>query len=220
MGLDGDVPGWSVILPVKPLDSAKSRISGDRTDTQRLAIAFLEDAIAALLGSKSIADIVVVTSDPHIAHLSEQAGCRVVDDREAPGINAAVHLAALSCPPDHPVMVVVSDLPTLDPGTVDRITSLAGAHVRSFLPDADGRGTTIWCTTDPRSVQTAFGSDSAALHAASGAVDLAAAGGADLWRGRQDVDTREDLQRASTLGLGAHTRAVLAQAVEPVATTE
>ena len=220
MGLDGHVSAWSAIVPVKPLDSAKSRISGERAEAELLAVAFLRDTLEALRRSQSVADIVVATSDRRIAHLCQGAGCVVVDDSATPGINSAVHAAAQACQGDHPVLALVSDLPALDPSTVDRVVSLAAGLPRSFMPDASGHGTTMWCAAAPELVETSFGPDSAARHAAAGAVDLAAEGGADLWRARQDVDTPEDLQRVLALGVGLHTRSVLDFEVSTVPAAE
>ena len=56
-----------------------------------------------------------------------------------------------------------------------------------------------------------FGRDSARAHAGSGASALAG----DWPRLRRDVDTSQDLVRATELGIGPHTRAVLANREVP-----
>ncbi len=210
MRLDGAVPRWTALLPVKGLDSAKSRIAGAPAGSELLALAFLRDTVAALHSSSAVVEIVVVTSDPDVVLEARRAGCRVVDDTGHPGINAAVSWAATQCPGAEAILVLVSDLPALDGSTIDRVLDLAARHHRSFLRDQPGTGTTMWCTTEPADVLTAFGTDSARGHAAAGAVDLSEVPGEhDLRRARQDVDTVDDLELARALGLGEATASLV-----------
>ena len=82
----------------------------------------------------------------------------------------------------------------------------AAGRGRAFCADADGTGTTLLLAAAARALDPRFGEGSAARHRASGAVALDGA-----WPGlRRDVDTGDDLCAAAELGLGPHTRAVLA----------
>lgn len=214
MLLDGRVLPWTAILPVKGLDSAKSRLASSWAHPDALALAFVEDAISALSAAVEVARIVIATSDPRVTAVARSAGCTIVDDAGHDGINAAVREAGRNCPDAGRFLVLVSDLPALDAASVDAVLSMASHHLTSFLPDAEGTGTTMWCTTDRGLLNTAFGADSARAHALAGAVNLVEASGA--WqaevfaRARRDVDTNEDLDRARRLGVGPATRALLA----------
>lgn len=214
MLLDGRVLPWTAILPVKGLDSAKSRLASTWPHPDALALAFVEDAISALSSAAGVARIVVATSDPRVTAVARGAGCAIADDAGHEGINAAVREAARGCPDADRFLVLVSDLPALDAAAVDAVLARASDHLTSFLPDADGTGTTMWCTTDPGMLDTAFGADSAQAHARAGAVnlvDVSGPGQAELLaRARRDVDTNEDLDRARHLGVGPATSALLA----------
>lgn len=198
-------PGWTAILPVKPLPSAKSRLGHARPGD--LALAFLLDVVAALQSTPSVADIIVVTSDGDVAAAAAAVDARVVDDSEHPGINAAAAWAAGQRRHPGGAVVLVSDLPCLTAESCALALALAREHRTSFLPDAEGTGTTMWCATEGREVRTSFGVGSRRAHASAGAVDLvehhpqAAAG---LVPARRDVDTPDDLAAAIALGVGAN----------------
>lgn len=198
-------PGWTAIIPVKSLASAKSRLTHARPGD--LALAFLLDVVAALQSTPSVVDIIVVTSDPDVSAAALAAGARVVDDSRHPGINAAAAWGARNRRHPGGTAVLVSDLPCLTADSCALALALAGEYRTSFLPDAEGTGTTMWCATEGQDVRTAFGVDSRRAHAAAGAVDLmehhpqSAAG---LVPARRDVDTPDDLAAAIALGVGAH----------------
>jgi 2-phospho-L-lactate guanylyltransferase len=214
MGLDGPVPRWTAILPVKDLASAKSRLSETWPARDQIALAFVRDALRALTESGSIEEVLVATSDPRVTEVALDCHASVVDDSHHAGINEAVAWAARQRPTAVALLVVVSDLPALSPGAVDTVLRLAEIHASSFLPDASGTGTTMWCTTDPSHVNTHFGAGSALAHARSGATDLSIGQEHSdaLARARRDVDTTEDLEAALALGVGPATAAAVAAA--------
>ena len=56
---------WTVLLPVKVLAQAKSRLAvlaGERR--RELALAVASDTVSAVLGCPEVARVIVVTSDP------------------------------------------------------------------------------------------------------------------------------------------------------------
>lgn len=204
MGLDVPVPSWTVVLPVKGLGEAKSRLA---VDVSGLARAFLVDVLAAAAGCGEVGDVVVATHDPTVEALALAAGARLCDDSGHPGINAAAALAAGWAP--GPVAVLVSDLPCLTSDDLSAVLVAAGRHDRAFVRDADGTGTTMLLAADARRLLPAFGPGSAQAHATGGAVDLTAT---HEWpRARRDVDTAPALAEALALGVGPATRSVLAR---------
>jgi 2-phospho-L-lactate guanylyltransferase len=73
--------GWTVLLPVKVLARAKSRLAvlaGDRR--RELALAFASDTVAAVLACPDVARVVVVTSDPVAGALLAELGAIIVTD--------------------------------------------------------------------------------------------------------------------------------------------
>jgi 2-phospho-L-lactate guanylyltransferase len=75
---------WTVLLPVKVLARAKSRLAvlaGDRR--RELALALAADTVAAAAGCRSVARVVAVTSDPVATELLAGLGAVVVPDGPA-----------------------------------------------------------------------------------------------------------------------------------------
>ena len=203
--------GWSVVVPVKHLARAKSRLGGPTTPgVATLALAFFQDTATAAISCMVVDEVLVATSDERVASWALAHGCRVISDDGHPGINAAAAEAArLSSSPR--VAIMVSDLPCATPSALQRFLTVATTHPTSFLADAAGTGTTIWATTGD-AIDPHFGTRSRAAHAAAGAVDVVADLGADplLDAVRRDVDTESDLADAIRLGVGRQTTIALA----------
>ena len=76
---------WTVLLPVKVLARAKSRLAvlaGDRRG--ELALALASDTVCAVLACPEVARVVVVTSDPVAGPLLAALGAVVVADSRGP----------------------------------------------------------------------------------------------------------------------------------------
>ena len=73
---------WTVLLPVKVLARAKSRLAvlaGDRR--RELALALASDTVAAVLACPEVARVIVVTSDPVAGPLLAALGALIVPER-------------------------------------------------------------------------------------------------------------------------------------------
>jgi 2-phospho-L-lactate guanylyltransferase len=202
------VPAWGVVVPVKPLHSAKSRLSayGERC-RQELALAFAVDVVRAALGCTRVARVLAVCDDDLVAQELRCTGADVVPDAPAAGLNAAlVHGEKLVRAADVGVVALSADLPALRPRDLQDVLDGVAATQRAFVADAAGTGTTLLAAGRSTALRPAFGSGSRQRHLASGARQLPA--GARL---RQDVDTPYDLRAALRLGVGARTAAVAAE---------
>ena len=206
-----------LVVPVKPLSLAKSRLRGaaDRGIGEagahaRLALALAHDTIAAVRAARLVRGLVVVSSDAVVAAELAAIGVDVVPDGPEPGLNPAyAHGAAVlrGRDPACAVGALQADLPALRPSELDAALAafLGEGFPRAFCADAEGTGTTFLLAASGVALDPRFGPGSARRHRESGAVELA--GG---WPGlRRDVDTTADLDAATALGLGEHTRAVL-----------
>ncbi len=201
---------WTVIVPVKTLAAAKSRLG---ENGPLLARAFLIDTLAATRACPQVAQVVVATADPTVASDARLAGCTVVDDSGRPGINAAAAWAAEQVGIGGPCAVLVSDLPCLTPEGLSTVLQAAARLPRSFVSDATGEGTTMWLVAPGEVVSPSFGPDSAAAHRAAQAVDLVGTGllkPEEVAVARRDVDTQDDLRLARDLGLGPASREAVA----------
>jgi 2-phospho-L-lactate/phosphoenolpyruvate guanylyltransferase len=214
-------PGVDLVVPVKSLLAAKSRLRGaadrgvgDPEAHARLVLALAHDTIAAVRAAERVRHLLVVSSDAAVAAELVALGVVVVPDGPVSGLNAALRRgAALLRARDAGVSLgaLQADLPALRPAELDGAIALAeavfaaGPATRAYCPDAPGTGTTLLLAAPGAALDPRFGSGSAARHRISGAHPLAGD-----WPGlRHDVDTGDDLQRAAELGLGPHTRAVL-----------
>lgn len=202
------------LVAVKPLESAKSRLSVLPTEVRRaLAGAFLADALAAWQGSLGTVFVVGPIEQLRAQTATSAAPVELVRDPQT-GLNDAFLAAARAA--EHAgftrVVASVADLPALTSDVCDQVVAAAQGHRRAFLPDHSGAGTTMLFgpvdELDPR-----FENGSAGRHRLSGAVDLAALDGGVTWpAARHDVDEPEDLHQVLRLGVGAHTARVVAAA--------
>lgn len=204
---------WTLVVPLKPLAQAKSRLSDTADDGLRpgLALAFAQDTVAAALDCPSVRDVVVVTNDALAARELATLGAGIVPDLPRGGLNAALAHAATvvgSSRPTASVAALNADLPALRPPELARVLDAAAAFPRAFLADAAALGTTLLAASRGRELRPLFGPGSRARHRASGAVELCPDAVDSV---RQDVDTGNDLRAALALGVGPRTAAVAAR---------
>ncbi|WP_326554954.1 2-phospho-L-lactate guanylyltransferase [Micromonospora sp. NBC_01813] len=195
---------WSVVLPVKRLAAAKSRLRGalDGVRHEELALALASDTVAAVLACPLVAEAVVVTADPVAGEVLAGLGARTVAEADGDGLNAALVRGAATVAAGRPVAALTADLPALRPAELAAALRTVGTG-RCFVPDAAGTGTVLLAAAGT-ALLPGFGPDSARRHAGSGARRLDG-----RWPSlRRDVDTVADLAAAVRLGLGRHTAAL------------
>lgn len=202
-------PRWGVVVPVKRLGIAKSRLGtyGDPA-RRRLALAFAADVVSAARDCAVVVQVLVVTDDPVAAAALSALGARVVADDPDAGLNPALtHGADLlrAAEASLGVVTVSSDLPALTPQDLSAALADVPCGGRAFVADSAGTGTTLLAAAPPAPLAPAYGPGSSGRHRASGALELP--GTAAL---RRDVDTPQDLRQALALGVGVHTAAAAA----------
>ncbi|TFB98970.1 2-phospho-L-lactate guanylyltransferase [Cryobacterium sp. HLT2-28] len=229
----GQSAQWVAVVPVKGNPDAKSRL-GDRPDRPRLADAFALDTVAAVLAAPRVGRVLVVTADDALAARLAALGAEIVPEAAVPEaavpvtepaagegsgesarppagpMNAAIRqglTAARTRFPRANLLVLTGDLPALTPADVEQALALAAGHERSMVPDAAGTGTTTLLALAGVPVEPRFGPGSRAAHEAAGHVPLEIPPAAGI---RSDVDTAADLLVAERLGLGVHTRPLVA----------
>jgi 2-phospho-L-lactate/phosphoenolpyruvate guanylyltransferase len=203
---------WSVVMPVKVLAQAKSRLAGLAGPRRgELALALACDTVTAVLGCDQAARVIVITDDQFAAVTLSRLGALVVPDEPRDGLNAALrHGAAYAAArwPDCGTAALSADLPALRPAELGRALRAASAWPTAFVADAAGDGTTLYTAAPGVAFRPAFGLASRARHAAGGAVEL---GRDDIPGLRRDVDTPSDLRGAAALGLGPHSAPLAAE---------
>jgi 2-phospho-L-lactate/phosphoenolpyruvate guanylyltransferase len=200
---------WSIVVPVKTLIRAKTRLAGAAGPYRAaLAVAVASDTVSAALRCTQVARVVVVTADPVPAERLAALGAHVVDD-PGKGLNAALRVGAAEAvriAPGDAVGALQADLPALRPHELEKVLKAALGFEESFVPDSADVGTTFYGVLPGVEFHPRFGGESRARHLSGGAKELALE---DIPSVRRDVDTIEDLQEARSLGLGPHTTKLL-----------
>jgi 2-phospho-L-lactate guanylyltransferase len=216
---------WTVILPIKRLELAKSRLRGALAgvDHEALVLAMAMDTLEAVLASPVVGRVVVVTVDPVAGRAAVALGADLIDDVPDAGLNPALAYAATIVRPKGATAslpgfaALAGDLPALR--TEELTAALRGTGpaargaepARVFVPDAAGTGTVLLAALPGARLEPCFGTGSAAAHSASGAIELAGE-----WPSlRHDVDTAADLAEAIVLGVGVRTAAVTGEIIVP-----
>lgn len=208
---------WTVLMPVKVLAHAKSRLAvlaGPRRSA--LALALASDTVSSVLDCPEVARILVVTSDDVAARELTSLGACVVPDEPGDGLNTALSYGAAEAArrwPGTGVVALAADLPALRPAELGRAlraaaSTAAEGPAAAFVPDAAGVGTTMYAVAPWGDFSPRFGGPSRARHASSGVRELTLDGIPGL---RRDVDTPDDLRAAIELGTGLRTAALASE---------
>jgi 2-phospho-L-lactate/phosphoenolpyruvate guanylyltransferase len=197
---------WSLVIPVKVLALAKSRLTGLAGQTRaQLALAMAADTVAAACAAAD--SVIVVTDDEKAGAELSGLGAVIVPDKPGDGLNAALRFGAVQADerwPGRGRAGLAADLPALTAGELARALAAAAKADQAFVPDAAGTGTTLYTAAPGVSFLPRFGPDSRAAHLSAGAVELRIPGTDGL---RRDVDTVADLRDAARIGLGPRTAA-------------
>jgi len=204
-------PRWCLVVPVKLLRVAKSRLAGmagpHRAD---LALAFAADTATAALSCPSVAAVIAITNDARAVATLGALGCLVVPDQPDSGLNPALRFGggvAATRYPECGIGALSADLPALRREALEYALTAARSHDSTVVADAGGTGTTLYLTAPGVPFRPAFGTASLAAHVAGGAYELH---DDRLESVHRDVDTASDLADALRLGVGRCTAAVAA----------
>ncbi|MFL6123958.1 2-phospho-L-lactate guanylyltransferase [Actinophytocola sp.] len=195
--------GVDLVVPIKNLDRAKSRLRGAAPDAQHadLVLALLLDTVTAAARAGGVRRVLVVCEDKRVLDALAGTGVECVDERGLPGLNAALTFGAEYLhTPTGTVGALQADLPALRPAELSEAIAEADGR-RAYCADRPGTGTTLLLAAPGEPLDPRFGPGSADAHAASGAVRV----GTALPALRCDVDTEDDLAVAAGLGLGKFT---------------
>lgn len=202
---------WSIVIPVKVLARAKSRLAtlaGPRRP--ELALAMAADTVAAAVACGS-GTVIVVTGDAAATVELAGLGALVLPDEPDTGLNRALEFGAAHAAarwPDRGKAALAADLPALKPAELGGALAAAARLPEAFVADAAGTGTTLYMAGPEAAFCPKFGPGSRDRHRLGGAVQLDLDSGSGL---RRDVDTPADLRQAAQIGLGPRTAALAAQ---------
>jgi 2-phospho-L-lactate guanylyltransferase len=207
--MNGSEARWAIVVPIKRLAVAKTRLADVAEVRADLALAMALDTVAAARDCLAVDQVVVVTDEPSAADAVTSMGALVVADTPDAGLNPALRhgaLAAAAASGECAVAALSSDLPALRSVDLDGVLAAAAGHACCIVADADETGTTLLTARDAETFSPRFGARSRQAHVDSGAYDLTEKAAASL---RRDVDTLDDLRSAIELGVGPATAAAL-----------
>jgi len=196
---------WALV-PIRGLETAKTRLGGDLDPEERAALVteLLRRTLAATRDARRITGTVVVTMDGDAAEIARRHRAIGLVER-APGLNAAIEAArsVAEARDATAVLVLPADVPAVSATAIHQLIGEAeaaapAAGLVAIVADRHGEGTNALLLSPPRVIAPAFGAASHARHraaaraAGAGLVELA--GPLAL-----DVDTAADLVDAEAV---------------------
>jgi 2-phospho-L-lactate/phosphoenolpyruvate guanylyltransferase len=155
------------LIPVKPLDAAKTRLAAvlDARQRRDLALAMLADVLAALAGSPCVTGVTVVSRDGAALALAGAYGAGILPD-STPDLNAALAHGAhmLAANGATALLVLPADLPLLAPADIALLADNLGPAPSAVLAPARDGGTNALVVSPPTALPFLFGPGSLAAH--------------------------------------------------------
>ena len=217
---------WAII-PVKEFDGAKDRLSDFLSPPQRrvLAETMLTDVMDAVLGSRRLAGIMMVTLDPHATAFAKKIGARIVTEGARDGHTGSVNAGRriLAREGRSGMITMPGDIPAARAAQIDAVLA---AHLAApsftISPAHDDLGSNAVVCSPPESVPLRFGDNSYFPH-----LDAARRQGIEPTIIRQpgiamDIDHPVDLAMFLRLpqSAGTRTRALLDELAVPALLAE
>ena len=162
---------WAIV-PVKPLRTAKSRLSSVLTKDEReiLSQRMLINTLELLREVKEIERTLVVSRDTKALSIARNHGARTVAENGAPELNKALVRATIVAQQYDisGVLIIPADLPLLRVDDVEKlICSATDPPVVVIAPDRHGSGTNALLSSPPGLIEYDFGIDSFERHVTS-----------------------------------------------------
>jgi 2-phospho-L-lactate guanylyltransferase len=197
------------LLPAKPLPLAKTRLSSVLGPEERAAVsrAMFDDVVAALLATRALDAVLVVTADRDLAARARAAGGRVVDEGRPRGLNGAVVLGTTAAQRlgASALLVLLSDVPLITPADMEELFEHAPVRGALVVPSKEGIGTNALLRRPPNVLAPCFGGRSLERHVAAAERHHVACA---IWRNVRigfDVDTPDDLRALASASSGPAT---------------
>jgi 2-phospho-L-lactate guanylyltransferase len=162
--LNGAADIWAVI-PVKETAAAKERLADAVLPHLRpgLALAMLEDVLAAVTAARGLAGIAVVTIDPAVRALAQRYGARILTDDARGGHTAAVAAAVrtLAAEGRGGMLQMPGDIPLVSADEISLVLAVRRASPSfTIAPSHDDFGSNAVLICPPAAVPLTFGDDS------------------------------------------------------------
>jgi 2-phospho-L-lactate guanylyltransferase len=206
------------VVPVKQLAASKSRLIPElaRDELEALALAMVEDVLAALVATPEIDRVTVATPDERVAAVAHGLGAEALLGPD-PGLNEAIESAAprLGLGEDEPLLVVLGDVAGVLPAELSllfaALSEMPMGAAAVLAPSRDG-GTSALLRRPCDALPARFGPDSTTRHREAAAEFGVPLRILELPSLSIDLDHRDDVERFLERHTGGlRTRALLAQ---------
>ena len=159
---------WAVV-PIKPLDRAKSRLGAVLSASQRaeLVRCLFQHTLQVLCGWEALSGIVVVSASLEVREVCDLRGVLFLPETEAIDLNRSLESArqmvlqkSADC-----LMIVAGDIPGLNRPSLRRLLNRAenGRQV-VIAPDGEQQGTNVMVLTPPGLIPFCYGPGSFQQH--------------------------------------------------------
>jgi 2-phospho-L-lactate/phosphoenolpyruvate guanylyltransferase len=164
-------PRIAAIVPVAPLEAAKSRLGGALDAEERLDLAerLLARTVTTALDVPGLADVLVVSPDRDVLERAAGLGARTLRQRTR-GLNAGLREARddVVAGGVEALLVLPIDLPFVTAATINAVLEPIGENHRrpvvALVPDRHGSGTNVLVLQPPTAIEFCFGPESRRAH--------------------------------------------------------
>jgi 2-phospho-L-lactate guanylyltransferase len=192
-----------VLVPLKRLDAAKSRLASALSvaERRRLMAAMVAHVVRTALAA-DVGRVALVSSDPAAPELAGRLGIAFVSDAGLPWNPGLAHARMQLPAPAAAVLYLAGDLPLVEAGDIAALLD-AGQNGTVVVGRAHDGGTNALWVCPAAALEPAFGTpESAAVHAAHAEECGLEVVVLDRPGIAHDIDTPADLARARSLAWG------------------
>jgi 2-phospho-L-lactate/phosphoenolpyruvate guanylyltransferase len=194
-----------VIIPVKPLNRAKSRLADVLTPEARARLSefMFRRVLAAVSGIKTLAGVLVISRDQHALAIARDHGAHTVQESGSPELNTALTRATQVVLgwKGSAVLILPADLPLVTADDVQAIVDMGRAdNTMVIATDAVQDGTNALFTRPAGMVTYQYGIGSFAKHTAQARALDATVRLYESERVALDIDVPGDLDRVRAHG--------------------
>jgi 2-phospho-L-lactate guanylyltransferase len=159
---------WAII-PVKPLNRGKSRLSGILSENERYQLnnKLLINTLNCIQEVPQIKGTIVISCDPSTLCLARESGATTVFENGITNINQSIRRATFAAKTFHPSMILIlpADLPFINSRNINLFLNRSGNHPEIVIaPDFRKDGTNALLINPPGCIEFEYGVSSFKKH--------------------------------------------------------
>jgi 2-phospho-L-lactate guanylyltransferase len=191
---------FPIVIPVKPFDLAKQRLSSILQPSQRAALArtMLIDVLNVVASAVAPSDVIVVTSCAEAAEIAKRSRMQVLPEAASSDLNAAVEAASRHRMVQNAggFLMLPADVPEITTAAIHQAFDALHQDCSLVLaPATSDGGTNLLACRPPDAIRPQFGTGSFAKHLAASKRAGLACHVLDSPELGRDIDSPDDLVR-------------------------